>query len=612
MLFDFIAFISTDTNQETPISYDNPFTNLPPYSSLTYHTQCSSSEYAQAIVLHKHANESSAVYQDEKLEVYIYGYCFPRLSASLFSEFVRIDAQQIAGLYYERGLDFIEMIKGSFSLLILDKAQRETHILTDPFNVRPVYYHQAERQLIVSTSLSALLRHRQRQNHLVSINYPAIIEYYLFEYILNEDTYIDSVYSVPPGSHLHYAQEIKISQYWNVLDRFSNFSIHYSEPESIDQLETILKRNLGLYLTDPDRTAVALTGGYDSRTNLALLGDRVHDFFFYSYGVAETYDLSIPRRIAKKLNLNYRAILLDETYQRTFAENATLAIALGDGIAEANRANYLFAFRQLSSNYDYILTGLFGSELVKHPTSVGNFINEHAVKLLSTHQQEQYLDTLLTKTAREGYLNREIWRTYSDTVKQRVLTNPFINNQLPFTVKYFYYLLMLGVRKYFTKEIKVERPLVENLHPFLDIEFVETLLKTPFPWVHHWTGGKDLRRSLRTHRFYVSLIQRNCPQLASILSTHAYTPRYLMNPLTLPLIALQYPYYRRRIQATSSFRSQEPIWRYFEQNPVPEDGSLFCLPTSFSEATDAKNVIKLASLQQWFHTFVTSKPYSVT
>ena len=607
MLFDFIAFVNTD-GQATP--YDNPFDELNPYPSLSYHHQDAQSEHAQVISLHKYTEETRSVYRSDDLEVYIFGYCFTRLDSRRFPDRTRLSAQRIADVYQGWGTNFIREIKGSFAILILDKGQQTTHVFTDPLNVRPVYYYQIGSQLVVATSLSALLRHRQSESLPTEPNVPAMIEYYMFEYPLNDDTYIKSVQTVPAGGWLRFSSDgLQTQTYWNAFEQLGNFSIRYNERSSINILEHLLKRNISMYVTDPARTAVALTGGYDSRTNLALLGNQANKYFFYSYGVSGTYDLSIPRRIARRLRLNYQPILLGEDYRSSFSENAELAMGLGDGLAEINRANYPYVFRQLGPQYDAILTGLFGSELIKHPTSVGNFISADTKRLLEDKHPEQYLGQMLTKAAQSGYLSADALRIHEDEIRHRVLSNPYLINDHPLPIKYFYYLLMVGIRKYFMKEIKVERPFVENLHPFLDIEFVETLLQTPFPWVHHWEGKRDLLKSINTHKFYVTIMQRNRPALTRILSTHAYTPYYLLSKFLRPLMALQYPYYRRKIKASGSFQSNAPAWEYLRQHPPSDyDHGLIRTAQLRPDAPNPHNTIKLASLQYWLSRYATPSP----
>ncbi len=602
MLFDLFALVDFSEGIETTF---NPFTEQEAYKGLKYHEQLKETEHTQIRSLFKRADDALTFYEDELMEVYMYGYCFPRSDSNFFDEHKRLTARQVSFAYSKLQQHLMKEIKGSFSLLIFDKKRKQLQLFTDPFNVRPMYYHAHGSKLVISTSLSAIVQFMQETGQEVAVDETSVMEYYLFEYTLNDQTYIRSVSCMPAGGWLSYLPGgLEVRQYWDPFEDLNKFEIRYNEEEGVEKLEAVMKHNLDLYLSGNRSTAVALTGGYDSRTNLALLGNRAKDFLFYSYGVEDTYDLAIPQEIAEKLHLKFKPIYLSRRYQENYSQNAKEAIEMGDGIAEASRANYLFAFKELAKEYDSILTGLFGSELIKHPTSVGNFIDQNSKRLLNSDNPQETLGAILEEAQAEGYLKPEMVRKNRQELEGRVLGNPYINfKDKGFTLaqKYFYFLLMVGVRKYFMKEIKVERPYVENLHPFLDIEFVETLLQTPFPWVYHWTGKKDLVKSIQTHRLYVSLIHKNEPRLSAILSTHAYKPRYLLSKSTIPLMALQYWYYKDKINKKGSFNSLKPIWKYFDENPV--NGRYECYFNNGQlravRESDSKNTIKLSSLQHW-------------
>lgn len=598
MLFDLFACIDFSDNE---INCVNPFTGLDPYKKLMFAEQEVSMRHAYLVSLHKRHDDNFQVHQDSNLEIRIFGYCFPRTNSQLIKDKTKLSANRISQIYKELGKDFMTEIKGSFAIFIWDKKNNTFQVFTDPLNVRPVYYYHEGTTLVISTTLAAISSHMKSNKEETTLNYPAIIEYYLFEYVLNDDTYIENVYTIPPGGLLRFDKKgLQVDQYWKISEEISDFTIeHTDEERALDKLENILKKNLSLYLSDPDRTAIALTGGYDSRTNLALLGNRSKDYLFYSYGTEGNYDLSIPKKIAKSLNLRFKAICLDEQYYKNYNKNAELAIGLGDGIAEANRGNYLYAFKELGKSYDYILTGLFGSELIKHPTSVGNFINQDMKDILEGESPENLIDKILDKAEKQNFIDKKIFQQHRETVKKRVLGNPYIINDHNLPIKYFYFLLIIGIRKYFMKEIKVERPFVENLHPFFDIEFIKVLLKTPFPWIHHWEGKKNLIKGLTTHKFYVSLMKRNNSKLVDIISTHGYTPKYLLNSFFVPYMTLEYMYYKKRIRAKGSFHSAEPVWNYFKQiDTLNGDGS-FINELKPQENEDNKNTIKLNSLKHW-------------
>ena len=599
MLIDFFALADFSGKKGTT---EDPFSGQEEYQSIEYKEEVRETASVSVRSLYKRKPDDLSFFEDEGMAVYIYGYCFPRSDNSFFKEHKRLTAEQISQAYVSLQQHMLKQIKGSFSLLIYDKKKEQVQVFTDQFNVRPCYYHLKDKRLVVSTSLSAIVNHLKQTGQPVEVDEASVLEYYLFEYILGDQTYIRSVRQLSAGGWISAGESgTDIHKYWNPFQDLSDFKIKYKEDEAVQKLEDILKHNLDLYLSGNRPTAIALTGGYDSRTNLALLGDKAKDYLFYSYGIKGTYDLEIPQRIAGSIGLRFKPIYLDQTYKEKFSGHAGEAIAMGDGIAEASRANYLFAFRQLAPEYDSILTGLFGSELIKHPTSVGNFIDSNIKRLLNSHNPGHELQLLLSEVVQKGFIKQDMLLKNRAELEERVLGNPFVVNKYQTAQKYFFFLLMVGVRKYFMKEIKVERLYVENLHPFLDIEFVETLLSTPFPWVYHWSGEKDLVKSIQTHRFYVSLIHKNKPQLSGILSTHGYKPRYLLNRATYPLMSLQYWYYRKKIKAKGSFNSLEPVWHYFQQYPVKENyDSFFNNKRILAERKrDSKNSIKLSSLQHW-------------
>lgn len=600
MLIDFFALADFSGKQA---KVENPFAGQEEYQTIQYHEEVRETDSVSVRSLYKRKPDELSFFEDEETAIYIYGYCFPRSDNSFFKEHKRLTAKQIAMAYVSLQQHMLKQIKGSFSLFIYDKKREQVQVFTDQFNVRPCYYHVQDKRLVVSTSLSAVINYLKQTGQPVEVDEASVLEYYLFEYILGDQTYVRSVSQLSAGGWISAGGAgLDVHQYWNPFQDLSDFTIKFREDEAVEKLEEILKHNLDLYLSGNRPTAIALTGGYDSRTNLALLGDKAKDYLFYSYGIKDTYDLKIPKQIAGSMGLRFKPIYLDQSYKEKFSGNAGEAIALGDGIAEANRANYLFAFKQLAPEYDSILTGLFGSELIKHPTSVGNFIDSNIKRLLNSKMPEHELQMLISEVVQEGYIKQDMLLKNRAELEERVLTNPFVVNKYKTPQKYFYFLLMVGVRKYFMKEIKVERLYVENLHPFLDIEFVETLLSTPFPWVYHWSGQKDLVKSIQTHRFYVSLIHRNQPKLSGILSTHGYKPRFLLNKATYPLMSLQYWFYKDKIKAKGSFNSLEPVWQYFKQHPVNGKYETFFNNKKITEMRkqDSKNHIKLSSLQHWF------------
>ena len=275
---------------------------------------------------------------------------------------------------------------------------------------------------------------------------------------------------------------------------------------------------------------------------------------------------------------------------------------MGDGIAEMSRANYIHVFKKITNKFNYILTGLFGSELIKRPTSLGGYIDKNVQSLLLSDDIKKTFENIIQEAQAKAYINPEIIEKYKNEIYTDLINNPYIKNKFTGAQKFFFFITGLGIRKYFMKEVKVERAYVENLHPFLDIEFIQLLLKTPFPWLYNWESKKSLLKNLKIHMFYAKLIHDNNKKLSNIPSTHAYKPKYLLKKIFLPFLALQYAYYRPRIKNAGIFKNEKLVWNYYtnKKSALKDFEEVFkCKHIENSFSKEQKEFSKLVSLQVW-------------
>lgn len=541
------------------------------------------------------------IYQNKEYLLMIFGYCFTRASANN-GLVARLQAEELQKLYQKNGKNIVKQIKGSYVVIVYHFQTQTLDVFTDELNIRTVYFARYENKLLLSSSLSAFINYSSKS--FSTINSKSVLEYALFDFILTDETFLKDVQTLAPAAHLNFSGNVlEISIYHNLIDNIKQAKPVLNEQEAFNQIEQVLKKNLSAYLSEPEKTAFALTGGYDSRTNLALLNGKYTSAYYYSYGIENSYDIKFAQRVAKKLKLNFQPIILDNRFAEEFAENALTAIKVGDGIVEMTRANYIYAFKNLSKDFDYILTGLFGSELIKRPTSLGGYIDKNIQSLLFADNFEDTYQNIIDKAVENGCVNTELLKIHKKEILQDLKSNPYIYNTYPEAQKYFYYMVGWGMRKYFMKEIKAERLYVENLHPYMDIEFIELLLKTPFPWLYHWDKKKNLLDNLKIHKFYAQLMHNNNKKLGNIPTTHAYKPKYLLNKVYLPLLILQYAFLRRKIKKTGIFNNTHLMQQFYLQrkNDLTEFNSLFNNEKITGEfPSGMKEFNKLISLQLWF------------
>lgn len=558
-MIDFFIEISPDKNS-FKLSR-SLFDKRPVYKQFPAFLKEIQTDHAKVLALSSET-EDRAIYESEKLLVIIYGYCFTRLDSALPNK-KRLDATELAELFDSFGQQITDMIKGSYTIAIYQKLNNILDVFSDELNLRNVYYAHSGKNFLVASSLALFPVYSPADFN--QPNHKSILEYYLFDFTLVNETFLDNVNTIPSGCHLKFENNrLTNRQFWNIFEKFGQIKPVLGTEEAFHACDTLLKANLELYLSHPDKTAVALTGGYDSRTNLALLGKNAKKYTYYSYGFPGSYDIDLSKKIASKAGLIYHPIELNKEYEQSFNLNAQTAILLGDGISEMTRANYVFAYRDFDKKYKYILTGLFGSELIKRPTSLGGYIDKNVKLLLSGKNILADYEQIIQSALQNDCIKKEIIVEYKDAIYHDLKNNPFLCNDYEASLKFFFFITGEGILNYFRKEIKVERPWVENLHPFLDIEFIELLLKTPFPWIYNWDQKKSLLGNLQIHKFYAWLITKNNPLLGNIISTHAYKPRFLLKKIYLPFLVIQYAYFRNKILKKSTFRNDELIIKFYK------------------------------------------------
>ena len=549
-MIDFLAVIQPFGAYETIA--ETSFRYLEKHLSHELITQAFSFEQAEVLTVGKKASEY--IFQSADVNVLLHGRCYRCLAEADIAHTGSLSPKQIADLYLSVGEGCVPGLKGSFIILVEDRKRQCVKLFTDQLNLKPLYHIAVGDCLYVSTSLAALDNHLKTKGHRLAIDQRALLDFYLFDLILDERTFLEGVREMPAGSSLKWEQgKTVLQKYFEPFHYFDLEGPSLGEKQGAEAIEYTLRENITQYNGGPEHTAVALTGGFDSRAILALLGEDAPDYAFFSYGRAGSWDISIPQRIANKLSLNYTPFYLDDTYRQVFPEYALMAVTLSDGWAELSHANIAYAYHRHLGEYDSILTGLFGSELVKTPSSRGTFLNQHMVELLNAADPVAAL-SLIMQRMQESRLFPFKKETQEELL-ELVRKHPYISNSLPLNQKYFHYLLMVGMRKYFRKEISIQRPWKENLHPFLDIDFISTLVKTPFPWVHNFSTEKSLLRNLGIHRMYARLIHAN-PALSWIISTHGYRPGYLLQKMGWPVLAYDYWVYKKKISKASGLEFQ--------------------------------------------------------
>src|SRR5205823_3685298 len=132
---------------------------------------------------------------------------------------------------------------------------------------------------------------------------------------------------------------------------------------------------------DVPRVRVSFTSGFDSRATLAVLDKDPADILAYAFGIPGSMNISIPLQISNQLGIRFEPIYLDSAYEAQFDDYARRAVVLSDCLSTVERANYPYAFERHADFSPVVLTGLFGSELLRTFQNIGHIVSAELVRV---------------------------------------------------------------------------------------------------------------------------------------------------------------------------------------------------------------------------------------
>ena len=491
----------------------------------------SNDDYSSYCFLER-TEESYNYYRDDKKQIFIYGSVFTnkRYFENKQIKPHRVEVDELNKLINVHGDSFVNYLKGSFVLLIEDFLTYNVRIITDALNVLPLYYSFKDNILQISSNTKLILDSGFISKNLDEL---ALTEQLIFDYMLEDRYFYKDIRKIENACIYNFSKDgLQIDIYWNV-DRLYHNKL-FSKKESLELLSSLLKENVELYTSDVTKVLVSLTGGFDGRTNLAMLNKAPENFLCYSYGKPGSRQIEVPKLISQKLNINYTPIYLDDEFESEYKKNAEKVIVFSNGTAPISRANYPFAYKKLNSFSDLILTGLFGSEILRPiHRGLGIFTNNYVEELLLNEDFEKAKRYVLDELFKINYLDKNILENNFEKAIEPVKSYRNKYSSYGKQYPYFFFYIQEGIRKYFMQEVQIERPYVTTRFPYFDFDLVELIYKTPFAGMYNGFLGKSKVKRRKGQLLYAHIIKKYKLELGDIVLDRGYKPKDLLRPFPI-------------------------------------------------------------------------------
>lgn len=462
------------------------------------------SELTVGITQHSRFQETQPIKLDEQTKLWVWGRIFGYFDGCEHVNRHDVvndgsESSVIKQAYKRHGNDFINYVNGDFCGVLFNQQNDSIQLVTNRLGSRPIFYTVLDETIYFSTSIQPLVR---EFSETLSIAEDYLSEYLLLRRVFGENTPINHVYKVAPGSIMDYSPTtgVHTSTYWRPAYQYSNSDKEELVNQFLETLEEIVETLSKSY----DNIGLLLSGGSDSRLFAALLNEPELYHMTYWKGSKET---QIAEKIAQHLDNELNILQTDEGYyEQALQENPKIM----DFISMFTQG-HASLFHEQFSEADIMLSAQFtdtffkGYTYTKKKLSVPNFYDLPLPFHRKITDIDEFVEILLEgSTGADTYIQKDIRQVLQrnivpddDQISHHGIKYPNMDNLMK--TRYFYPLT--NQRDHFAYSSMVQR--TPYINPLLDYRLIDLHLRIPPKY------------SLRNNLVYQT-IERIDDELASI------------------------------------------------------------------------------------------------
>lgn len=194
------------------------------------------------------------------------------------------DTEVILNSYKEWGVECLNKFNGMFALAILDKRKKSIIIARDRFGIKPLYFVSNEKYFLFSSEIKSFIN---TPGFSCKLNQNKLAELFAFRTLLGEDTLIEGIHMLEPGSYINIdigSGKKYQKKYWELT--VEEEKLDYSSAR--ENIRTLLKDSLELRKISDVPLGLLLSGGVDSSLLAALNNEINKDrLLTFSVGFSE-------------------------------------------------------------------------------------------------------------------------------------------------------------------------------------------------------------------------------------------------------------------------------------------------------------------------------------
>jgi asparagine synthase (glutamine-hydrolysing) len=286
------------------------------------------------------------------------------------------DAELLLHLYEEMGEAFVDELNGWFVAIIHDIKRGKTTVVNDCFGLCRAFYAQHGDTLIIASEIKSILKY---DGISCKANEEKLPDYFVYDGVLYDQTLFKDIYRLPAACIWTYRDgALTKREYFDFSVLSEKTSL--SKEDFHEEVHRIFMEIMPEY-AGAEGTGMSLTGGWDSRAELAAIGSLGISMPCYTWcgPHGESLDVRFARQAANRLGLDHEAFYLSKEFFDNFSDYAHKSVYVSDGATDIYRSHEIYFNTAVRPLAPVRLTGKFGSHTMSRGPLEGNLFRPYLV-----------------------------------------------------------------------------------------------------------------------------------------------------------------------------------------------------------------------------------------
>lgn len=299
-------------------------------------------------------------------------YDYKKIRATLTCQGARFktksDSEIALHLYRQRGLDFVQSLRGEFAFALFDKKKKQLILARDRFGIKPLYYYIKNGKIFYASEIKALFTHPDVPKE---FSRKDVLHQLMHTMVPGTTTYKD-IYAMKPGHLLIITAngnslDVTERQYWDMEFPHKDEHINDTPEETyIEQVQEELLEAVSHRLEADVPVGCYLSGGIDSCSMLGLASATQQSpvkAFTISFDHKDYDEAHIAKEMAERTSADQEILNLkaDDLYGDNYV--TTLWHAERTFYNTLGVAKYCMSRRVHECGYKVVVTGEGSDEL---------------------------------------------------------------------------------------------------------------------------------------------------------------------------------------------------------------------------------------------------------